>query len=61
MANRSHPAMSQTETVEDQSWQIEQIEAAVALSDSPQAKWVTAANIDEWLTSWGSDQEHAAG
>jgi RHH-type transcriptional regulator, rel operon repressor / antitoxin RelB len=46
--------------VEDQSWQIEQIEEAVALADSPQAEWVPATAVDEWLTSWGTDQERSA-
>jgi RHH-type transcriptional regulator, rel operon repressor / antitoxin RelB len=46
--------------VEDQSWQIEQIEAAVTLADSPQAEWVAATAVDEWLTSWGTDQERSA-
>jgi RHH-type transcriptional regulator, rel operon repressor / antitoxin RelB len=46
--------------IEDQSWQIEQIEAAVALADSPEAEWVPATAVDEWLTSWGTDQERSA-
>jgi RHH-type transcriptional regulator, rel operon repressor / antitoxin RelB len=46
--------------VEDQSWQIEQIEAAVALADSPQAEWVPATAVDEWFTTWGTDQEQSA-
>jgi RHH-type transcriptional regulator, rel operon repressor / antitoxin RelB len=45
--------------VEDQSWQIEQIETAVALADSPQAEWVSATAVDEWLTSWGTNQERS--
>jgi RHH-type transcriptional regulator, rel operon repressor / antitoxin RelB len=43
--------------VEDQSWQIQQIEAAVTLADSDQATWIPATEVDEWLTSWGADQE----
>lgn len=46
--------------VEDQSWQIQQIEAAVTLADSDQATWIPATEVDEWLTSWGSDQERSA-
>jgi hypothetical protein len=45
--------MSQTETVRIRLL----IEAAVALADRPQAEWVTATAVDEWLTSWGTDQE----
>jgi RHH-type transcriptional regulator, rel operon repressor / antitoxin RelB len=43
--------------VEEQSWQIQQIEAAVALADSEAAVWVPASDVDQWLTSWGSDAE----
>jgi RHH-type transcriptional regulator, rel operon repressor / antitoxin RelB len=46
--------------VEDQSWQIQQIEAAVALADSDQASWVPATEINEWFTSWGTDKERSA-
>lgn len=37
--------------VEEQSWQIQQIEEAVALADSEQAVWIESATVDEWLTS----------
>ena len=46
--------------VEDQSWQIQQIEAAVALADSDQASWVPATKVNEWFTSWGTDKERSA-
>jgi RHH-type transcriptional regulator, rel operon repressor / antitoxin RelB len=46
--------------VEDQSWQIQQIEAAVALADSDQASWVPATEINEWFTSWGTDKKRSA-
>jgi RHH-type transcriptional regulator, rel operon repressor / antitoxin RelB len=46
--------------VKDQSWQIQQIEAAVALADSAQATWVAATEVNEWLTSWGTDNERSA-
>jgi RHH-type transcriptional regulator, rel operon repressor / antitoxin RelB len=46
--------------VEDQSWQIQQIEAAVALADSDQAFWVPATEVNEWFTSWGTDKERSA-
>lgn len=45
--------------VEAQSWQIQQIEDAVALADSDQASWVDATAVDEWLTSWGTDAERS--
>ena len=42
--------------VEAQSWQIQQIETAVAIADSPEAVWVEATEVDQWLTSWGNEQ-----
>jgi RHH-type transcriptional regulator, rel operon repressor / antitoxin RelB len=46
--------------VEEQSWQIQQIEAAVALADSDNAEWVSGTEVDAWLTSWGTDNERSA-
>lgn len=46
--------------VEDQSWQIQQIEAAVALADSDQAQWIDGQAVDEWLADWGTDNERSA-
>lgn len=46
--------------VEDQSWQIQKIEEAIALADSDQAVWISANEVDEWLGSWGTaDSEKA--
>jgi predicted transcriptional regulator len=41
--------------VEEQSWQIQQIEAAVTLADAPQTPWVEGAIVDTWLDTWGND------
>jgi RHH-type transcriptional regulator, rel operon repressor / antitoxin RelB len=46
--------------VKDQSWQIQQIEAAVALADSDQASWVPATEINKCFTSWGTDKERSS-
>jgi RHH-type rel operon transcriptional repressor/antitoxin RelB len=43
--------------VGEQSWQIQQIEEAVALADSEQAVWVEGADVDSWLASWGTENE----
>ncbi|OWY64323.1 hypothetical protein B7486_47895 [cyanobacterium TDX16] len=43
--------------VEEQSWQIQQIEEAVALAESEQAVWVEGAEVDAWLASWGMENE----
>lgn len=43
--------------VEEQSWQIQQIEEAVALADSEQAVWMDGASVGAWLDSWGTEDE----
>ncbi|MDF5725942.1 MAG: CopG family ribbon-helix-helix protein [Rhizonema sp. PD37] len=43
--------------VEEQSWQIQQIQEAVALADSDKAVWVESPDVDVWLTSWGTENE----
>ena len=43
--------------VEEQSWQIQQIEEAVVLADSEQAEWVDGEVVNAWLESWGTEQE----
>jgi RHH-type rel operon transcriptional repressor/antitoxin RelB len=45
--------------VEEQSWQIQQIEEAVNLGDSEQAVWVEDTAVDAWLTSWGTENEQS--
>jgi RHH-type transcriptional regulator, rel operon repressor / antitoxin RelB len=43
--------------VEEQSWQIQQIEEAVAIADSDQAVWIEGSEVDAWLDSWGTSDE----
>lgn len=50
-------AQAITAYVEEQSWQIQQIVEAVALVDSEQAVWVEGAEVEAWLTSWGTENE----
>jgi RHH-type transcriptional regulator, rel operon repressor / antitoxin RelB len=45
--------------VEAQSWQIQQIEAAVVLADSDQAVWVDGEAVEDWLNSWGTETERS--
>ena len=45
--------------VEEQSWQIQQIEEAVALADSEQAVWIDGEAVGAWLDSWGTENEQA--
>jgi RHH-type transcriptional regulator, rel operon repressor / antitoxin RelB len=44
--------------VEAQFGQIEQIETAVGLADRDQAIWIEAAEVDAWLSTWGTDTEN---
>lgn len=43
--------------VEEQSWQIQQIEEAVAIADSGEAVWVDGEVVAAWLASWGTEAE----
>ena len=43
--------------VEEQSWQIQQIEEAVALADSEQAVWLDGDSVGAWLDAWGTEDE----
>lgn len=43
--------------VEEQSWQIQQIEEALVLADSDQAVWVDGEEVGSWLESWGTENE----
>ncbi|MBW4633386.1 MAG: ribbon-helix-helix protein, CopG family [Iphinoe sp. HA4291-MV1] len=46
--------------VEQESWQIQMIEEAVALADNPQAQWIDSEDVEAWLDSWGmEDEKHA--
>lgn len=46
--------------IEQEAWQIEGIEAAVALADSPGAQWIEGTSVEAWLDSWGTDSEQSA-
>jgi RHH-type transcriptional regulator, rel operon repressor / antitoxin RelB len=46
--------------IEQEAWQIQNIEAAVAFADSPEAEWIKGAAVETWLDSWGTDTEQAA-
>lgn len=43
--------------VEEQSWQIQQIEAAIAIADSDKAVWAEGEAVEAWLSSWGTETE----
>lgn len=43
--------------VEEQSWQLQQIQSALLLADSEEAVWVEGEAVDAWLNSWGTETE----
>ncbi|MBD1860011.1 MULTISPECIES: CopG family ribbon-helix-helix protein [Leptolyngbya] len=45
--------------VEEQSWQIQQIEEAISVADGESAEWIDGDAVNTWLTSWGTDTEHS--
>jgi RHH-type transcriptional regulator, rel operon repressor / antitoxin RelB len=46
--------------VEQESWQIEQIEAAVQQADVPDTQWVSHEDVSAWLNTWGAEDEAPA-
>ncbi len=45
--------------VEEQSWQIQQIEEAIKLADSKVSVWVEGEAVNAWLNSWGTETENS--
>ncbi|MEP1079162.1 CopG family ribbon-helix-helix protein [Leptolyngbya sp. PL-A3] len=43
--------------IEQQLWQIQRIEEALALAESDNAHWVEGDSVEEWLHSWGTKDE----
>ena len=43
--------------VEENAWQIEQIEAAIDEADKPDAQWVEHEQVSSWLDSWETPDE----
>jgi len=43
--------------VEQESWQIQQIEAAVQQADNSDAEWVAHEAVSDWLNTWGTEDE----
>lgn len=50
-------AQAITAYVEEQSWQIQQIEEAITIADSDKAVWVESEAVEAWLNSWGTETE----
>jgi predicted transcriptional regulator len=43
--------------VEENAWQIEQIEEAVKEADKPEQEWISHEQVSSWLDSWGTEDE----
>jgi predicted transcriptional regulator len=46
--------------LEQESWQIQAIEAAVHQADTPETEWVDHKGVSTWLNAWGNEDETAA-
>ncbi|MGF1604550.1 MAG: CopG family ribbon-helix-helix protein [Thermosynechococcaceae cyanobacterium] len=45
--------------VEQEAWQLQQIEAAIQQAEQPDAEWVTHEKVSAWLNTWGDEDEVA--
>jgi RHH-type transcriptional regulator, rel operon repressor / antitoxin RelB len=43
--------------IEQESWQIQEIETALEQADSPETKWITHEDVSAWLKTWGTEDE----
>jgi RHH-type transcriptional regulator, rel operon repressor / antitoxin RelB len=46
--------------VDRESWQIQQIEAAVQQADTPEAEWISHEAVSGLLNTWGTEDETIA-
>jgi RHH-type transcriptional regulator, rel operon repressor / antitoxin RelB len=46
--------------VDRESWQIQQIEAAVQQADNPDAEWIPHEAVSDLLNTWGTEGETIA-
>jgi len=53
-------AQAVTQYVEHESWQIEAVERSLAALHRGEAKFAGEAEVEHWLSSWGSDGETGA-
>jgi RHH-type transcriptional regulator, rel operon repressor / antitoxin RelB len=49
-----------TAYIEQESWQIQQIEEAIQQADHPNAEWIAHEDVSAWLNTWGTKDETAA-
>ncbi|PZD75487.1 hypothetical protein C1752_00134 [Acaryochloris thomasi RCC1774] len=46
--------------LEQEAWQIQQIEVAVEQANQPDTEWVDHSDVSAWLETWGTDEEKSA-
>lgn len=46
--------------LEQESWQIEQIEAALQQANHPETAWIAHEDVSAWLNNWGTEDETTA-
>jgi RHH-type transcriptional regulator, rel operon repressor / antitoxin RelB len=46
--------------VEQEAWQIQQIQEAVQLADQPGTDWIAHEDVSAWLSTWGTEDEQPA-
>jgi predicted transcriptional regulator len=43
--------------IEQESWQVQAIEAAVQQADTPETEWMNHEDVSSWLKTWGTEDE----
>lgn len=43
--------------IEQESWQIEQIEEAIQQANHPDTQWISNEDVSTWLNTWGTEDE----
>ncbi len=43
--------------IEQESWQIQQIEEAIQQAERPDTEWIAHEDVSAWLTTWGTEGE----
>jgi RHH-type transcriptional regulator, rel operon repressor / antitoxin RelB len=46
--------------VEQESWQIQSIEAALQQAECPETEWIDHEDVSAWLNTWGTENETTA-
>jgi RHH-type transcriptional regulator, rel operon repressor / antitoxin RelB len=46
--------------IEQESWQIEQIEEAIQQANRPDTQWIANEDVSAWLNTWGTEDEAPA-